>query len=105
MRAEGRRLQEALASQVRWGTTLAWFAEIAVDVAVVEVDEAEPAVAGREVGVVAVALTGQPADDGARILQVEIKDVLADEILFGKLEKGGLVELDMKEDELVFKYS
>jgi ATP-dependent Clp protease ATP-binding subunit ClpA len=41
----------------------------------------------------------------ARVIQTEIKDVLADEILFGRLEKGGKVALDMKEEELVFDYS
>jgi len=41
----------------------------------------------------------------ARVIQTEIKDVLADEILFGRLEKGGSVALDMKGDELVFEYS
>jgi ATP-dependent Clp protease ATP-binding subunit ClpA len=41
----------------------------------------------------------------ARVIQTEIKDVLADEILFGKLEKGGRVELDMKGEDLVFAYS
>lgn len=41
----------------------------------------------------------------ARLLQTEVKDILADEILFGRLEKGGEVELDIDEDKLVFKYS
>ncbi len=41
----------------------------------------------------------------ARVIQTKIKDVLADEILFGKLEKGGSVLLDMKAEELVFEYS
>jgi ATP-dependent Clp protease ATP-binding subunit ClpA len=41
----------------------------------------------------------------ARVIQTEIKDKLADEILFGKLEKGGRVELDMKGEDLVFEYS
>ncbi|WP_319526060.1 ATP-dependent Clp protease ATP-binding subunit ClpA [uncultured Desulfosarcina sp.] len=41
----------------------------------------------------------------ARVIQTRIKDVLADEILFGRLEKGGGVELDMDGDELVFEYS
>jgi ATP-dependent Clp protease ATP-binding subunit ClpA len=41
----------------------------------------------------------------ARVIQTHIKDVLADEILFGRLEKGGGVELDMDGDELVFEYS
>jgi ATP-dependent Clp protease ATP-binding subunit ClpA len=40
----------------------------------------------------------------ARVIQTKIKDVLADEILFGKLEKGGSVLLDMNEEELVFEY-
>lgn len=40
----------------------------------------------------------------ARVLQTEIKDVLADEILFGKLEKGGKVRLGLKKDALVFSY-
>ena len=41
----------------------------------------------------------------ARVIQTRIKDALADELLFGKLEKGGSVKLDMKGNELVFKYS
>ena len=41
----------------------------------------------------------------ARVIQTKIKDVLADEILFGKLEKGGSVVLDMQEEELVFEYN
>jgi ATP-dependent Clp protease ATP-binding subunit ClpA len=40
----------------------------------------------------------------ARVIQTEIKDVLADEILFGKLEKGGTVMLDMDAEKLVFNY-
>ncbi|WP_419664023.1 ClpA: ATP-dependent Clp protease ATP-binding subunit [Desulfosarcina variabilis str. Montpellier] len=41
----------------------------------------------------------------ARVIQMEIKDVLADEILFGKLEKGGNVKLDVgDEDRLVIEY-
>ena len=40
----------------------------------------------------------------ARVIQTQIKDVLADEILFGRLEKGGKVLLDMKGEELVFEY-
>ena len=35
----------------------------------------------------------------ARVIQTEIKDVLADEILFGKLEKGGRVSLEMNAEE------
>jgi ATP-dependent Clp protease ATP-binding subunit ClpA len=41
----------------------------------------------------------------ARVIQTEIKDVLADEILFGKLEKGGRVKLDMQGEQLVFEYN
>ncbi len=41
----------------------------------------------------------------ARELQIHIKDVLADEILFGKLEKGGKVTIDLnEEDKLTFEY-
>lgn len=40
----------------------------------------------------------------SRILQSNIKDVLADEILFGKLEKGGRVSLDIQDDELIFNF-
>ena len=35
----------------------------------------------------------------ARVIQTNIKDVLADEILFGKLEKGGNVRLDVGDDD------
>ena len=41
----------------------------------------------------------------ARIIQTEIKDILADEILFGQLEKGGAVALEMKHGKLVFEYN
>ncbi len=41
----------------------------------------------------------------SRLIQTEIKDKLADEILFGKLEKGGTVYLDVKDDEIVFDYN
>lgn len=40
----------------------------------------------------------------ARLLQTEIKDALADEILFGRLEKGGKVSIDIKDDKLKFTY-
>jgi ATP-dependent Clp protease ATP-binding subunit ClpA len=40
-----------------------------------------------------------------RIIQTEIKDVLSEEILFGKLVKGGLVQIDLAADHLQFKYS
>ncbi|HYA28273.1 MAG TPA: ATP-dependent Clp protease ATP-binding subunit ClpA [Acidobacteriota bacterium] len=41
----------------------------------------------------------------ARLIQNEIKRVLADEILFGKLQNGGKVEVDEKDGKLVFSYS
>jgi ATP-dependent Clp protease ATP-binding subunit ClpA len=41
----------------------------------------------------------------ARVLQTKIKDVLADQILFGKLEKGGKVTIDVKDDDLTFDYA
>jgi ATP-dependent Clp protease ATP-binding subunit ClpA len=41
----------------------------------------------------------------ARLIQTEIKRVLADDILFGKLRDGGRVEIDAAEGELTFKYT
>jgi ATP-dependent Clp protease ATP-binding subunit ClpA len=40
-----------------------------------------------------------------RIIQAEIKDKLSDEILFGQLQKGGLVSLDLADDQLIFDFS
>jgi len=40
----------------------------------------------------------------ARVIQTEIKDALSDQILFGRLHKGGEVSIDLKEDNLVFSY-
>ncbi|MBI9086900.1 MAG: ATP-dependent Clp protease ATP-binding subunit ClpA [Desulfobacterales bacterium] len=40
----------------------------------------------------------------ARVIQTEVKDVLSDEILFGRLESGGEVFLDVSEDALLFDY-
>jgi len=40
-----------------------------------------------------------------RVVQNEIKRVLADEILFGKLQNGGKVEVDENDGKLVFSYS
>jgi ATP-dependent Clp protease ATP-binding subunit ClpA len=40
----------------------------------------------------------------ARLIQTEIKRVLADEILFGKLQNGGGVEVDENEGKLTFAY-
>ena len=38
----------------------------------------------------------------SRLIQTEIKDGLSDEILFGRLTKGGVITVDIKDDELVF---
>ncbi len=40
-----------------------------------------------------------------RVIQAEIKDKLSDEILFGQLQKGGLVSLDLADDQLIFDLS
>jgi ATP-dependent Clp protease ATP-binding subunit ClpA len=40
----------------------------------------------------------------ARIIQEHVKKPLAEELLFGKLEKGGLVRVDVKDDKLTFSY-
>jgi ATP-dependent Clp protease ATP-binding subunit ClpA len=39
-----------------------------------------------------------------RVIQTEIKDRLADEILFGALQHGGHVSLDMADDQFTFNY-
>ncbi|GMU91798.1 MAG: ATPase AAA [Candidatus Hydrogenedentota bacterium] len=39
-----------------------------------------------------------------RVIQTEIKDALADELLFGKLEKGGKVLVDFRGDAFTFEY-
>ena len=41
----------------------------------------------------------------ARVIQEHIKKPLAEELLFGRLEKGGIVRVDVAEDKLVFSYS
>jgi len=40
----------------------------------------------------------------ARVIQDEVKTPLTDEVLFGKLQNGGVVVLDMKDDKLVISY-
>ncbi len=40
----------------------------------------------------------------ARVIQNEVKKKLGDELLFGKLEHGGEVTVDVKDGELVFSY-
>jgi len=41
----------------------------------------------------------------ARLIQTEIKDLLSDQILFGRLEKGGKVFVDLEKDKLTFEYT
>jgi ATP-dependent Clp protease ATP-binding subunit ClpA len=41
----------------------------------------------------------------SRLIQNELKRPLADELLFGKLVKGGHVEVDSDDSKLLFKYS
>jgi ATP-dependent Clp protease ATP-binding subunit ClpA len=40
----------------------------------------------------------------ARLIQTDIKDQIADELLFGKLEKGGKVTVDVADNKLTFVY-
>jgi ATP-dependent Clp protease ATP-binding subunit ClpA len=40
-----------------------------------------------------------------RLIQTGIKDVLSEEVLFGKLSKGGKVFIDVDKDKLTFNYS
>ena len=40
-----------------------------------------------------------------RLIQQEIKDPLADEMLFGRLRKGGNVTVDLSEGKLVFSFA
>lgn len=40
-----------------------------------------------------------------RLIQTEIKDILSEEVLFGKLNKGGKVLIDLDKDKLTFNYS
>ena len=39
-----------------------------------------------------------------RTIQEHIKKALAEELLFGKLAKGGTVKVDLKEEELTFEF-
>lgn len=41
----------------------------------------------------------------ARVLQIELKNILSDEILFGKLQKGGSVSLDLENDKPAFSFA
>jgi ATP-dependent Clp protease ATP-binding subunit ClpA len=40
----------------------------------------------------------------SRLLQTEIKDVVSDEVLFGRLRKGGTVSIGLKGEKLSFRY-
>jgi ATP-dependent Clp protease ATP-binding subunit ClpA len=40
----------------------------------------------------------------ARVIQKEVRDVLTDQILFGALEQGGTVTIDIAESHLTFAY-
>ncbi len=40
----------------------------------------------------------------ARVIQEEVKTPLSDEVLFGKLQNGGIVKLDSKNDKLQIEY-
>ena len=40
-----------------------------------------------------------------RLIQTEIKDKMSDEILFGKLARGGRISIGIKQDKLTFTYS
>ena len=41
----------------------------------------------------------------SRVIQTEIKDKIADEILFGALQKGGVVSVDLADESLSFGFS
>ena len=40
----------------------------------------------------------------ARVVQTEVRDPLTDEILFGRLERGGTVRIGLEDDKLAFVY-
>ena len=39
------------------------------------------------------------------MIQTEVRDPLTDEILFGQLESGGTVTIDLKDGRLAFTYA
>jgi ATP-dependent Clp protease ATP-binding subunit ClpA len=41
----------------------------------------------------------------ARLVQTEIKDALSEEVLFGRLKKGGTVRIGLKDNRLDFNYT
>ena len=40
-----------------------------------------------------------------RLIQTEIKDLLSEEILFGRLRNGGTVSIDLEEDRLTYAFA
>jgi ATP-dependent Clp protease ATP-binding subunit ClpA len=40
----------------------------------------------------------------ARVIQKHVRDVLTDQILFGTLEHGGIVTIDLVDNQLAFAY-
>jgi ATP-dependent Clp protease ATP-binding subunit ClpA len=54
------------------------------------------------------ALTGYDDKMGARplgrLIQKELEDPLSDELLFGKLAKGGHVDVDFQDEALTFAF-
>ncbi len=55
------------------------------------------------------AVKGYDTEYGARplgrLIQTAVKDILADELLFGKLSKGGVVTIGLRQDKLTFSYA
>ncbi|HHE05569.1 MAG TPA: ATP-dependent Clp protease ATP-binding subunit ClpA, partial [Epsilonproteobacteria bacterium] len=41
----------------------------------------------------------------ARVIDEKVKEALTDEILFGKLQKGGTVKVSLNDDKLVFAFT
>ena len=48
---------------------------------------------------------GWQNQNNGRSIQQEIETTLADEVLFGKLQKGGQVHIGLKKNKLQFKYN
>jgi ATP-dependent Clp protease ATP-binding subunit ClpA len=55
------------------------------------------------------ALLGYDKELGARplagVIEREIKDALSDEIIFGELSEGGVVNIDISDEKFVFEYT
>lgn len=80
------------------------------------IDELRPQLAAKKVGISLtgdarkwLAKKGHDPHFGARpldrLIQKEIKDVLTDELLFGRLTKGGELQINVKDDKLKFRFS